>query len=204
VGPISSIEYINTNLEGRAQGSVFDIFFNNTTCTLPVKLTSFNAAKAGNAVQLHWQVAEQSNLAYYAVERSDNNKDYTTIATLDAKNAAGSYSYTDPVNTGGDYYYRLKMIDIDGKTEFSKAMQVSINGRLQIRVTPNPATTAVTIQGLNGISNIVITNLCGQQLKKWTTRSTAETVNISALAAGVYVVQIFSNGKIVATERFTK
>jgi len=59
-----------------------------------------------------------------------------------------------------------------------------------ISVFPNPATSVVTINGKNVITQIVVTNLLGQKVLTQANNAATALVNIAALSAGTYAVQL--------------
>ena len=76
----------------------------------------------------------------------------------------------------------------------------SINAKMY----PNPATESLTIESLSKIDGIVIVNLLGQEvLKINTTATNQQTVDISILQSGIYIVKLNSNG-IVSSQRLIK
>jgi hypothetical protein len=79
------------------------------------------------------------------------------------------------------------------------------NGNPLFTLTPNPATTQVTISGAIADNTITVTNALGQ-LMNVTIAKISETkavANVQNLAAGVYYVQI-ANAKNKTTTRFVK
>src|SRR6185369_13892228 len=96
---------------------------------LPVKLLSFSAKKqANNDVFVSWKATEEINLDHYVVEVARSNAEYqvnrfaplTNVASGGNPGTEQDYSYTDrETNKSGVRYYRLKMVDIDGRFSYS-------------------------------------------------------------------------------------
>ncbi|KGO85754.1 hypothetical protein Q765_14085 [Flavobacterium rivuli WB 3.3-2 = DSM 21788] len=59
-----------------------------------------------------------------------------------------------------------------------------------VSVFPNPATSVITINGKNVITQIVVTNLLGQKVLTQANNAATAQVNIAALSAGTYAVQL--------------
>jgi len=73
-----------------------------------------------------------------------------------------------------------------------------------ISVYPNPATDVLNVSSQNDvISTIEVYNLIGQQVINVAPNATLATVNVSALKAGVYMVNATVNGK-TSTSKFIK
>ncbi|MDP1675823.1 MAG: T9SS type A sorting domain-containing protein [Bacteroidota bacterium] len=97
---------------------------------LPVELTSFTAIAKGRAVELAWKTATEKNSSNFEIERN-NGKEWTKVSSIGASgnsNAPKEYSYVDKLKSAasGSISYRLKMIDNDGKFEYSTVAEVKI------------------------------------------------------------------------------
>jgi len=97
--------------------------------TLPLDLLTFDAKKDLNntsnskakTVQLHWTTAQELDVSHFEIERSKDAISFETIAKVFAKNQVfNTYNSTDYYPMLQDNYYRLKMVDIDGTTKYSK------------------------------------------------------------------------------------
>jgi subtilisin family serine protease len=76
-----------------------------------------------------------------------------------------------------------------------------------ISLTPNPATTSVTItmSGYDGQKTIFIMDIAGREVKTVRTSSSQEEINISSLTAGVYIVKIQnSKGEQIFADKLIK
>src|SRR5438270_4866197 len=75
--------------------------------TLPVHFVLFNGRCVNGAQSLSWKTAQESNVQFYAVERSSNGREWSTLARLPAAKQTGteqSYSYTDNAATSTAMY----------------------------------------------------------------------------------------------------
>jgi hypothetical protein len=113
----------------------------NCDILLPVKLSSFGARVSNCATSLNWTSEIESGFKNYEVEYSSSGANFKTIAVVPAGNITGApqkYSYTDPTPRQGNVYYRLKMVDTDGKFDYSKIVVMKINcNESQLTVYPN-------------------------------------------------------------------
>jgi hypothetical protein len=99
---------------------------------LPITLSKFNVQKKGMYNLLEWETASERNADAFVIERSDNGKDFSSIAKLKASGHSDikrQYSFNDYFPSATPIYYRLKQIDTDGSHEFSKI--VTINASTQ-------------------------------------------------------------------------
>ena len=141
-----------------------------TVMALPLKLVSFTATKRANYNLLKWQTASENNTDYFAIERSTNGKDFSPIGTVKAAGYSSenrNYNFIDdnpPLSTG-TLYYRLKMVDKDGKFTYSPVRLVEKGGEV-VTILPNPSPdgffTIKFNEKIPGNKNIVVTDIFGK------------------------------------------
>jgi len=112
---------------------------------LPVTLQSFTGyALTGKRIQLDWTSAQEENVSHYEVERSGNGSQWETIGSVDAagdSDVAVSYDFIDDGSLTPNNFYRLNMVDVDGTSEQSGIVIVTIDatgGDRQVTLFPNP------------------------------------------------------------------
>jgi uncharacterized repeat protein (TIGR01451 family) len=106
------------------------------TQLLPVKLLSFTVSKMLSGNVAEWVMAFGTGLGYYEVERSANAKDFKAIGKIVGgyeKNTFTDKDYNKAVN-----YYRIKMVGMDGKIEYSNIVRVDNAADFTAFVYPNP------------------------------------------------------------------
>ncbi|MBK8090238.1 MAG: hypothetical protein IPK31_21355 [Chitinophagaceae bacterium] len=116
-----------TNTFGTSTG-----FILNGQATLPLQLGSFSAQKGAGKVSLNWSTVLEVNTSHFEVEQSNNGSSWKTISIVAAKgnsNSAQKYTADDIANYSTKVYYRLKMVDIDGKFEYSPIAVVTFGGK---------------------------------------------------------------------------
>ena len=186
----------------------------SATCTLPLTLLNFSAALNGKAAQLQWTTTTEINTKNFIVQRSVDGIHFSSIGTV---NAAGnstqktSYKFDDAsaLNAGANkLYYRLQMVDKDGKFTFSKIAIVEIvNGKLFV-IYPNPAKDVLFIKTNGSLNNteIRINDQSGKVvLKQQMTNMQAGTpnkVNVGGLNKGVYYLQLITGSDVQTTKFF--
>lgn len=119
----------------------WEITFNKKT-TIPIELSKFEGIVHNNSNEIIWTTNTESNSDFYIVERSVDLDDWIK---LDEIKAAGTskrvlnYSLIDysPLNKS---YYRLKMVDNDGRIKYSKTIVIlsNNNGEVSLKIYPNP------------------------------------------------------------------
>lgn len=100
----------------------------STLALLPVKWESFTAEKTGNSIQLKWTTAAETSNAYFNVEKSNDGAVWNSIGNV---NAAGNtqtsttYQYTDYSSNNNMVYYRIRQVDMDGRSSLSAVKTVN-------------------------------------------------------------------------------
>ncbi len=136
--------------------SILDFTESNGGAIVPVELVNFDANSVDNRVVLNWATASEINSDRFEIERTTANNGldglFEKIETVEAAGKSGKiidYNAVDyDVQFGNTYAYRLKMIDRDGKFEYSETEYVTLEGAnsLAIKgVTPNPVVTDANI-----------------------------------------------------------
>lgn len=103
----------------------------NPPTLLPVLLNYFNATEKNNGIQLDWATAQESNNKGFAIERSTNGANFTTIAFIPSLRAGGNsaiatkYTYHDiDVPAVAAVWYRIQQVDLDGHATYSSVKMV--------------------------------------------------------------------------------
>ena len=172
---------------------------------LPVKLNYFAAEKQRASVKLTWSSSLESNSKEYIVERSLNGLQFQTIGKISANGRPSSYQLIDQSPNSGNNYYRLKMVDLDGKSDFSKTIRIRFDIELLITIKPNPATSfvMVTMDRQLPAASVSIYNQQGALVKQLTRSFGANQpsiIDVTGLAKGIYILQLKS-GEITRTEK---
>ena len=148
-------------------------------------------------MQLNWQTATEINTSFYAIERSIDGNIYSEIAQVNAGGNSSSiknYSYTDQQPLQGTNFYRLKMIDKDGKFTYSKVVAIKMDSKnIILQIFPNPATNILHIQvnGINENAILQIVDVTGRKIKQEKISlkgNTSFSVEITNLPKGTYNV----------------
>ncbi|MFZ4622487.1 MAG: T9SS type A sorting domain-containing protein, partial [Bacteroidota bacterium] len=167
----------------------------NTSTLLPVELTSFTATAKGKSIELKWTTATETNNHGFDVERSVNGV-WTKIGFVQGagnSNAPKEYGYTDAVNNGGRFSYRLKQIDRDGKFTYNDAIEVVVNSAVNnyelAQNFPNPFNPVTTIRF--SVKQLEQTSV---KVYDITGREVAELFNGVASPGQVYNVQFNGTG----------
>lgn len=179
-----------------------------TNIALPVQFLNYSVELISNKLALNkWNVANETNLSHYQVERSTNGITFEKISELTALQK-NEYSFMDTVSNIFEsfkkIYYRIAVIDKDGTKSYSTTKTISfINSKDKIVIYPNPVNTYLNIFTENG-KELYIYNLAGVILYKQAITSTITSINCYNFSAGNYFIKIVSNNNEVVVEKFIK
>jgi hypothetical protein len=169
---------------------------------LPVKLVSFVGQPQAASVLLNWEVANQVNIDKYIIEVSTNGTNFNAIKSVDAGNLT-KYNTVDANPAIGFNYYRLKIIDNNGSITYSDIRKVKFGKAMGVNIFPNPARDVVniTLAGnmVNNPATINVFTIDGKMMinKKLTAASQIETVDVSALANGKYIIRVITKNEVI-------
>jgi len=180
-----------------------------TTTPLANNLIRFEGKNNGKYNTLNWTTASENNNTGFAIERSNDLKQWTNIATINTKASNGNsstalnYTYDDAFPNATGNYYRLRQLNKDGNGSYSSIVFISSTARENaVTIFPNPAKQYFNISGLQEGQTIVLTNVQGKTVFKTKAISNLATINISQLSSGIYLVMIAdNNGKMVSANK---
>lgn len=175
---------------------------------LPVALRSFTGVNAGKINRLNWVTTEETDLAHYEVERSTDGIAYTNIGKvlpLDGRDSNRSYDFDDVSPEIGANYYRLKITDLDGTSDYSRIITLFVeDAESEFSIFPNPATNVLNFKGLSDASALVrVMDALGRTVIVQTV-ATADGINISRLPNGTYFLEVRSGDDGSVVKRFVK
>jgi len=158
---------------------------------LEVSLISFNAKMSNGTVKLDWATATETNNDYFEIQRSADARNWNAIGRNEGAGTVNSvrhYSFIDSNPVDGVSYYRLKIVDLAGKADYSNVRAVDLKTVPTLSVYPNPATNSVTVSG-KGKGFLKIYNLSGRQLMQREVKVDKTVIPVSGLPAGAYIIK---------------
>ena len=201
VSPVNAVRRNNMN-------NMFDFGTAQGPSALPVELLSFTAVPDQDRVVLKWVTSSETDNRGFEVEKlNPNDNSFSNIGWVDGQGNSVQpvyYSFNDnEVETGQDYFYRLRQIDFNGQESLSEIAHVRLRSdqNSSVLVSPNPLTNASVLQiELKEISEIrvVFLNSLGQEVGYSqpgliSTGSYSLPLNevFKSLEAGIYTIKVF-------------
>jgi hypothetical protein len=187
--------------------------YGNTGCTtvVPIRMIDFSASYNTGTATLNWQTATEVNTDHFEIQKSFDGEHFVRLADVTAagnSSTTKSYSYTDRNIQYRATYYRLREVDRDGVSGYSKVARInpSNSGFSINNVYPKPALGTINIEwnsNVAGESKILIRDMSGRTLKTTNLIASSgfnkQTLNIDNISKGMYLIELQSDGRIATT-----
>lgn len=183
--------------------------------SLPVKLSAFSASLNNDVVSLNWTTDFEESFDHFEIERSTNPSAFAKVGSKVSNHFSGrsAYQFEDNLSQSSEnvFYYRLKMVDIDGHFEYSKVISVrrDLKGIKSVIISPNPVVngnaTAKIAVAERGTISLRVMDVSGKVVLQQTNTvnqglNSISINNADKLAPGLYLLQVL-NGKEISTAK---
>jgi len=176
---------------------------------LPVVLLTFTGNTSQNNVILNWSTATEINNHGFEIQRNLTDRSFKTIAFINGAGTSAethNYTFTDKVPGAGKYTYRLRQVDFDGHSEYSKSIEVKVNHPTKFELIQNypnpfnPSTIITYILGWNSKVSVKIYNLLGQEVAilingEVSAGTHSIKFDASSIVSGIYMYELVASGK---------
>lgn len=172
---------------------------------LPVKFVGFTVTSKNNNALIQWSTSEEINANTYEVERSADGSNWTTIAYVAAtgnSSAVSNYSFTDKNLSAKIVYYRIKEVDLDGKTTLTAIKSIrtdviSTASNIKIASIQNKVLLQFP-QEIKGSLVVRFVSMNGQLTDQQTINNPVGQIVLNSKVTGNYVISV-SNGQDINT-----
>ena len=175
---------------------------------LPITLTTFNATETSLGNQLSWITENERAIDQFIVQFSTNGSQFQNIGSVISKGdnpLAQTYSFNDNRVLSVTAYYRLRIVDANGNSSYSRiiALRKAASADLTVQIYPNPVkiNPVLSVQaGDSGPASIAVLNMHGavlsnDQIQLNTGNNNIVLQSVNSLPAGVYNVRVAVNGR---------
>lgn len=176
---------------------------------LKIDLLSMDARAVNNSsVYVNWTTSGEENFNSFDLQRSSDNLQWITVSNTLAKGNGQSgingYSYSDDRPLQGKSYYRLKLLNGDGKFEYSGVRSVTIKAIDNILLLPNPAKDKVTVSISSSANTTVKISLLDMSGKKVFYQNSPVKKGVNSIylpiperiGDGIYIIHLNVNDEI--------
>jgi hypothetical protein len=187
-----------------------------SNCLLPVDLLNFTYSIINQTVKLQWQTTNEINSDYFSIERSADGVNFSGIGKVNAagnSNGLKQYEFIDQTplsarrGVGGEAFYRLKEVDLDGNYKYSNILLVKMPQGQPLIIMGNPVQNnlQLIIDNLQSATNYLsIFDFTGRRLNSFTAQNGVQDIDVSYLTAGTYVLQMITADGQVYDKVFVK
>ena len=169
---------------------------------LPICKIDLQAVKVGNAIKIDWKTTCEINVKEFIVEKSSNGVEFSPINTVVAINTSATeknYQSIDNSINSNIIYYRVKVLNNNGKIEYSNIVAIKTTTKNSFEVVANPVLNKELIIQLSNLQkgsySLEIINALGQKLQQVNleldNNNISKTIQLNqAISAGLYFVKL--------------
>ena len=175
---------------------------NPFSSSLPVNFVSFTARRNSNQGILNWEVSSDTDADYYEVLSSSDNRNFTSIAKINAQKNLFQYQFIDNALKLGTNYYRIRVVEKSGISLLSKiaALFYEKSGMELISLMPSVARQQTTVSIASSGRSIIQLSMVdahGRLVKLIQANLLQGTnsipIDLSGLSAGIYYISAVSS-----------
>jgi hypothetical protein len=182
----------------------------------PISILLFQVnIKEKNAL-LSWTTTNHYNFSHFIIEKSHDAKSFretTVLFGAETTSVENCFKYKDNLlnNAETTIYYRLKMVDVNGKSSYSETRMVRLTEENKVKISsvPNPATNEVRVMIPNDWQEKLVTyeiySNAGVLIQRYQNKQAAQVqqLNVQELNSGNYLLKV-NNGSTTTTSNFIK
>jgi hypothetical protein len=168
---------------------------------LPVRMGEFTATPNKCDVILNWKTLSEYNFSRFDIEYCTDGMSFIRVGSVLSKGLPGGSSYTFNFSqVSGIGYYRLKIVDNDGRYYYSSVQKATTTCDTHglISVFPNPVRTfqklTVNIVGYDGKATGELYDAAGQRVQSYVLVNGTNELSVSRLPSGVYMLDVLITG----------
>jgi hypothetical protein len=166
-----------------------------------VQVTNLKADSRNGNIGLTWKTGSEHNLRQYEIEYSLDGRYYKNLGFIPARNNINGdfYEFEDPVSYSDSAFYRLKIVDNNGRWLYTEPVLFHINKVTTFFIYPSVITSHVINIFLNDpFYSLEVVNMNGEVMLKQNLSGKTGRFNIPIspnISSGMYIVQLSNYDK---------
>jgi len=164
------------------------------TLDLPVEFKTLTTKNISNfKIVVDWSTASELNNDYFVVQHSTDGAEWEDLGTVKGAGTSKMTNYYEfiDLSPAPQYnYYRIKQVDFDGTTDYSKTLVEFVEPQAQsISLSPNPVgrNSPLRISSNTAIQQVMVINQQGKVLQN--IQQPSDSINTD-FAPGMYYLRI--------------
>ena len=159
----------------------------------------YEVRKNSTSVQIAWQTLREKNNNGFYIERKTGTGPWTSVAYVASvapggnSNEALQYYYSDKNILNEKTEYRLRQVDMNGRTNYSLAKPPSAEEKKDnIIIYPNPSTDGranISFGQVNALRDVQVLDINGQLIQQWVSVN-SYSQQLQNLRRGQYIVRV--------------
>jgi Secretion system C-terminal sorting domain len=200
----NTLSFIYQAFDSDLEGSNFANYTISWFAPLPAKKFDLSVGLAGTVSNISWLTENETNSSRFFAERSTDARNFTSVGDVAAAgNTAGfkSYSLQDNLTAVVNVpvlYYRIKLVDTDGKINYSNTVAVRLSNVKSIKTWPNPVTENLVVSLYSNLSTkleLRIVDITGKTvvMSNYAVVKGNNQINVKGLevlSTGIYVLDL--------------
>lgn len=192
-GSVNGVSWVET-----ATNTLSNFYVHAGANPLVIQLTNLSAVNEGRKNRISWKTVTENMGDHFIIERSLDGNSFTSVGSVDSKGTPAEYSFVDETPIPGLNYYRLQMVDVNGRTSYSKVVTATMKPEgFAIAVYPNPAKDKITVRVFGESGNgaqAVLTDLSGKLIRSISVTAGQVDMDLTGLSSGVYLLKYTDGG----------
>jgi G8 domain len=194
--------------------SSFSPWIVTSSSVLPINFEYFTGRRQNENHQLSWKLNCENGSDHFEIERSTDGNNFKNIGTVAINNGClTAFNFSDISPIAGKNYYRLKLINVNGRASFSNIILLlnQKDGFELVGLFPNVVKTTAVLNVSSANKGRIDVNVLdgqGRLIQQLTSDLISGLnqidMNFSSLAAGGYFVKVVSENGDEQNIRFIK
>jgi hypothetical protein len=183
---------------------------------LPLTWLSISGRNIGHDNYIYWSTTAEINNDHFSVEVSANGVDFTEVGRVPSRRASSGvsdYSFIHRNVTPPTAYYRVKQVDLDGRSSYSKVIVLTTEnnpgaGFLFVTSPSYERVSALISATRSFTTDIMLLDMTGKILQRLPLTlnrgANMANINLNGAAQGIYILQYRNENGKIEVARFIK
>jgi hypothetical protein len=173
-----------------------------------IQLSDLKAESRNGNVNLTWKTSSEKNLRQFEIEFSNDGNYYHNLGFIPARNniTGNFYEFEYPVSYNDSAFFRLKVVDNNGRWLYTQPVVYYVNNRTPFFVNPSIINTGIINVYLNdpfSLLNVVSMNGTVMLKQNLSGKTGRIIIPISpTVSSGIYIVQLKNDNRIITLKNF--